>query len=53
MNKEKTDSLYQDTEFGAWLDKIPGNVDTDYSEFSVDNAGTRVTITFTIEDEEV
>jgi len=53
MNKEKTDSLYQDTEFGAWLDKIPGNVETNYSEFAVDNGGTRVTITFTIEDDEV
>jgi hypothetical protein len=47
----KTETLYADTEFSKWLDSMPSNVESDYSEFDVDMQGTRVTITFTIEDE--
>ena len=48
----KTANLYYDSEFGLWLEKIPGNVGCTYSEFAVDNGGTRVTVTFYIDDEE-
>ena len=47
----ETDDLYMDSEFGKWLEAMPSNVETDYSEFNVDMQGTRVTITFSIEDE--
>ena len=52
MSNKKTDNLYYDSEFGLWLEKIPGNVGCTYSEFAVDNGGTRVTVTFYIDDEE-
>ena len=45
-------SLYKDTEFGRWLEAMPENVKSDYSEWNVDMGGTRVTVTFFIEDEE-
>lgn len=44
--------LYEDSEFAAWLKTKPENVEVDYSPYSVDNYGTRVSVTFWIEDEE-
>lgn len=52
MSNKKTDNLYYDSEFGLWLEKIPSNVGCTYNEFAVDNGGTRVTVTFYIDDEE-
>jgi len=49
---KETESLYKDTEFGKWLEAMPKNVKSNYSSFNVDMEGTRVRITFFIEDEE-
>lgn len=47
-----TESLYKDSEFGKWLQAMPENVKSNYSELNVDMGGTRVEIIFFIEDEE-
>jgi hypothetical protein len=47
-----TDTLYRDTAFGEWLKTMPKNVDCNYSEYKVDNQGTRVEITFFIDETE-
>ena len=49
---KKTESLYKDTEFGKWLEAMPENVKSTYKEWNVDLEGTRVSVTFYIEDEE-
>jgi len=49
---EVTENLYADTEFGKWLDAMPSNVKSNYSEFSVDMHGTRVEVLFWIDEEE-
>ena len=49
---EATETLYADTEFGKWLDAMPSNVKSNYSEFSVDMHGTRVEVLFWIDEEE-
>ena len=46
-----TDDLYRDSEFYRWLETRPANVYCDYNPHYVDMAGTRVTITFSINDE--
>ena len=46
-----TDDLYRESEFYQWLEKRPANVYCDYNPYYVDMNGTRVTITFTIDDE--
>ena len=48
-----TEDLYEDSEFYRWLQMRPSNVDVDYNSHYVDMGGTRVTITFTIDDDEV
>jgi hypothetical protein len=48
-----TEDLYEDSEFYRWLQMRPPNVDVDYNPHYVDMGGTRVTITFTIDDDEV
>jgi hypothetical protein len=49
---KKTESLYKDTEFGKWLEAMPENVKSTYNEWNVDSEGTRVSVTFYIDDEE-
>ena len=49
---KQTESLYKDTEFGKWLESMPKNVKSNYNEWNVDMGGTRVQVTFFIEDEE-
>jgi len=49
---DKTESLYKDTEFGKWLEAMPKNVQSNYSESNVDNYGTSVRVIFFIEEEE-
>ena len=51
MNKTNRD-LYENSEFAEWLKTKPENVAVDYSPYSVDNYGTRVSVTFWIEDDE-
>jgi len=46
-----TEDLYRDSEFYRWLETRPANVYCDYNPHYVDMAGTRVTITFSIDDE--
>tara|TARA_B110000977_G_scaffold187441_1_gene254564 strand:+ start:1041 stop:1214 length:174 start_codon:yes stop_codon:yes gene_type:complete len=46
-----TENLYRESEFYQWLEKRPANVYCDYNPYYVDMNGTRVTITFTIDDE--
>ena len=46
-----TDDLYRDSEFYRWLETRPANVYCDYNPHYVDMARTRVTITFSINDE--
>ena len=46
-----TEDLYRDSEFYRWLETRPANVYCDYNPHYVDMAGTRVTITFSINDE--
>jgi len=46
-----TDDLYRESEFYQWLEKRPANVCCDYNPHYVDMGGSRVTITFTIDDE--
>ena len=46
-----TDDLYRDSEFYRWLETRPANVYCDYNPHYVDMAGTRVTITFSIDNE--
>lgn len=52
MERPETESLYQDTEFGRWLDQMPSNVESTYTENDVSYHGTVVTISFAIKDEE-
>ena len=52
MERPGTESLYQDTEFGKWLDQMPSNVESTYTENDVSYNGTVVTISFAIKDEE-
>jgi|DEB0MinimDraft_6_1074348.scaffolds.fasta_scaffold12647_5 hypothetical protein len=49
--KTETEDLYEDSEFYRWLQTRPSNVDVDYNPHYVDMNGTRVTITFTIDDD--
>ena len=49
--KTETEDLYEDSEFYKWLQMRPSNVDVDYNPHYVDMNGTRVTITFTIDDD--
>ena len=44
--------LYENSEFAEWLKTKPENVMVDYSPYTVDNYGTRVSVTFWIEEEE-
>lgn len=46
-----TDDLYRESEFYQWLEKRPANVYCDYNTHYVDMGGTRVIITFTIDEE--
>ena len=46
-----TEDLYRDSEFYRWLETRPANVYCDYNPHYVDMVGTRVTITFSINDE--
>tara|TARA_R110002012_G_scaffold175485_3_gene340343 strand:- start:849 stop:1019 length:171 start_codon:yes stop_codon:yes gene_type:complete len=48
-----TDDLYRESEFYQWLEKRPANVCCDYNPHyvDIDKYGSRVTITFTIDDE--
>tara|TARA_B110000261_G_scaffold109194_1_gene122131 strand:+ start:291 stop:467 length:177 start_codon:yes stop_codon:yes gene_type:complete len=48
---KETEDLYEDSEFYRWLQMRPSNVYVDYNPHYVDMGGTRVTITFTIDDE--
>ena len=50
--ENNTDTLYTDSAFGEWLKTMPANVDSTYREYDVDNGGTRVTVTFFIDDGE-
>ena len=50
--ENNTDTLYTDSAFGEWLKTMPDNVDSTYREYDVDNGGTRVTVTFFIDDGE-
>lgn len=47
----KTNDLYEHSEFTHWLSQMPSNMHCNYREESVDLHGTRVTITFSILDE--
>jgi len=51
MSIKITEDLYEDSEFYRWLQMRPSNVDVDYNAHYVDMGGTRVTITFTIDEE--
>jgi len=48
----KTNDLYEYSEFTHWLSEMPCNMTCNYREENVDFNGTRVTITFSILDEE-
>ena len=52
MTTNNTCDLYAESSFGEWLSDMPTNVQCNYSEYDVDMQGTRVTITFSITDEE-
>lgn len=47
----RSESLYKDTAFGRWLEKMPKNVASNYSEMKVDMGGSRVEVTFYLDDE--
>lgn len=47
----KTNDLYEHSEFTHWLSQMPSNMHCNYREENVDFNGTRVTITFSILDE--
>ena len=53
MSIKITEDLYNDSEFYRWLQMRPSNVVVDYNVHCVDMGGTRVTITFTIDEEVV
>jgi hypothetical protein len=48
----KTDSLYLDSAFGDWLRQCPVNVEHNYNELNVDLHGTRVSVCFSVPDEQ-
>jgi hypothetical protein len=48
----KTESLYLDSAFGDWLRQCPVNVEHNYSELNVDLHGTRVSVCFSVPDEQ-
>ena len=50
FREHETCDLYIESLFFEWLKTAPKNVIDNYSEFNVDLAGQRVTITFTTKD---
>ena len=52
LKMKKTSDLYEHSEFTHWLSQMPSNMTCNYREESVDLHGTRVTITFSIQDDE-
>jgi hypothetical protein len=48
----KTENLYLDSAFGDWLRQCPVNVEHNYSELNVDLHGTRVSVCFSVPDEQ-
>ena len=51
-NTMKTENLYLDSAFGDWLRQCPANVEHNYSELNVDLHGTRVSVCFSVPDEQ-
>lgn len=49
--EKTTQDLYEDSVFAEWLETKPQNVDCNYESYKVDNYGTRVEITFWIDEE--
>ena len=52
MTTLKTNDLYEHSEFTHWLSQMPSNMHCSYREENVDMQGTRVTVTFSIIDDE-
>ena len=51
-NIMKTENLYLDSAFGDWLRQCPANVEHNYDEMNVDLHGTRVSVCFSVPDEQ-
>jgi len=49
MKNKRTNTLYENSNFGKWIEQKPKNVICDYDDYAVDMNGDRVTITFSIE----